>query len=184
MNFELENELRPFLSPDEKLLWTGKPKTGIMFRTMDIFLIPFSLLWCGFAVFWFVMAWSSNAPMPFALFGVPFVIIGLYFVFGRFVYDSLRRQRTVYGITDNRIIIRSGFFNKELKSLNIRTISDLNFKEKAGGSGTIALGPTDFRYAMFNGMYGWSGVKPIPSLEFIPEVRSVYDLIIKIQRSK
>lgn len=43
-NYEIENELRPDLGSDEKLVWTGKPKTGIVFRSSDVFLIPFSIL--------------------------------------------------------------------------------------------------------------------------------------------
>lgn len=28
-NYDIENELKPSLSSDEKLIWTGKPKTGL-----------------------------------------------------------------------------------------------------------------------------------------------------------
>ncbi len=74
----LQSELREHLDRDETLLWTGKPKSGIIFRTADIFMIPFSILWCGFAIFWVIMA--SQGGGIFGLFGVPFVIIGLIFV--------------------------------------------------------------------------------------------------------
>jgi len=62
MNFDIENELRDSLSKDEKLLWTGRPETGLRFRPSDAVLIPFSLMWCGFAIFWESTAFFSSAP--------------------------------------------------------------------------------------------------------------------------
>ena len=181
MNFDIENDLRQTLSRDEKLIWTGRPKTGIVFRSNDIFIIPFSLLWFGFAVFWEYNVIKMGISL-FALFGLPFIAIGLYIFVGRFFLDALKRKNTVYGITDNRIIIKSGLFSKEIKSLNIKTISDLTFKEKADGSGTISIGPTDFRYAMFSGLGYWPGLKLPPSIELIDEVKKVYNILIDQQR--
>lgn len=77
MTQSLQSELRPHLENGENILWTGKPKSGVVYRQADIFLIPCSILWCGFAIFWVIIA--SQAGI-FALFGIPFVIIGLIFV--------------------------------------------------------------------------------------------------------
>ena len=40
------------LNTSEQLLWAGRPPLGLMFRTVEVFLIPFSVLWGGFAIFW------------------------------------------------------------------------------------------------------------------------------------
>lgn len=183
INYEIENELKPTLSADEKLLWTGKPKTGIVFRGSDVFLIPFSLFWAGGAVFWETNVFTTNAPFFFKLWGIPFVLVGLYITVGRFFLDAKKRANTIYGITPDRIIIKTGVFNREIKSINIRTLSDVTFNQKADNSGTITLGPTDFRYTMMQGME-WPGAKQTPSLEFIQDVKSTYDKIIDLQRQK
>lgn len=175
----LQSELRPHLENDESLLWTGKPKTGIVFRTADIFLVPFSIFWCGFAVFWVVMA--SQAGI-FALFGVPFVVVGLFFVFGRFIIDAKQRKNTTYGLTEDRIIIKSGITSQKIKSLNIRTLSDIEYSEKSDGSGTISFGPKNPMMIWGNGMNWWPGMKTNPQLELIPNVRKVYGQIIELQR--
>ncbi len=94
MNFNATTELQKHLDTNEKMIWTGPPKKGIEFRATDIFLIPFSLLWCGFAIFWFTTAISSSAPFFFSMFGIPFIVIGLVFIFGRFIIDAKQRENT------------------------------------------------------------------------------------------
>lgn len=175
----LQSELREHLDKNEHLLWTGKPKSGIIFAPVDIILIPFSMLWCGFAIFWVVMVSQKN--VLFGLFGVPFVIIGLIFVFGRFIIDFKQRKNTIYGITENRIIIKSGVFSKNIRSLNIKTLSDIELSEKSDGTGTISIGPKN-PYAIWgNGMNSWSGMQTNSQLQLIPNARKVYNQIIEIQ---
>ena len=180
---DFQSELREHLNKDERLLWTGKPRDGVVFRGSDIFAIPFSLMWGGFAIFWVVMV-AISASVFFAIFGIPFVVIGLYFIFGRFWVDAKQRENTIYGITENRIIIKSGIFTKEIKSLNIRTLSDISVREKVGGMGTISLGPPT-SYGMWgSGMMWWPGVPKQPCLEFITNVKQVYILIVEQQNRK
>lgn len=181
---DLKTELRQHLNNHENLIWTGQPKTGVVFRTADIFLIPFSLIWCGSAIFWFITAISSDAPIFFSLFGLPFVIMGLLFVFGRFIIDARQRENTIYGITEERIIIKSGIYNKSVKSLNIRSLSNIEYTEISDGSGTISIGSRNPMMLWGNGMNWWPGLKSIPQLDLIPEVRKVYNQIIELQKKK
>jgi hypothetical protein len=70
--------------------------------------VPFSLMWGGFAVFWTVAADAGGAPLPFTLFGLPFFILGLYFILGRFVVKARRKRRTAYGPTEGRALVAIG----------------------------------------------------------------------------
>ncbi len=183
MQQNTQQEITPELDSSEKLLWTGQPRTGVFFRGADAFLIPFSILWCGFAIFWEFMVIRSNAPLLFRLWGIPFVIIGLYFVFGRFWVEALQRKKTFYGLTNERIIIISGLFTRKVKSLSLRNLSEVSLSEKADKSGSITLGPSNPLFAMFGGMT-WPGMGNFlpPSFEMIANAKAVYDLLRNAQR--
>lgn len=105
---DVRRQLTPYLLPDEHLLWTGRPDPAKHFGASDVLLVPFSLLWGGFAIFWMVTALVGGAPVPFALFGLPFVAVGLYFIFGRFIYKANRKRQTVYGLTEGRALVAVG----------------------------------------------------------------------------
>ncbi len=99
--------LQAYLRPGEQLLWCGRPDPRLWFTGADLYLIPFSVLWCGFAIFWEAGASRSGGPL-FAVFGVPFIAIGLYMVAGRFFYKHYRKKQTVYGITTQRALVAAG----------------------------------------------------------------------------
>jgi hypothetical protein len=53
-------------------------------RRADALFIPFSLMWAGFAFFWETMAIRGGAPFFFWLWGIPFILIGVWITVGRF----------------------------------------------------------------------------------------------------
>lgn len=92
------------LQRNERITWAGQAQQGIVFQAKDWFLIPFSLIWCSISFTWIIFA-AQSSPF-FALFGIPFVIIGLILLIGRFFIDSRTRSRTYYAITNERILIK------------------------------------------------------------------------------
>lgn len=187
--------IQQHLQGDERLLWSGQPAAGIRFRKQDIFLVPFSLMWGGFAIFWEVMAVSltfggeqQNEGLPlfaiiFPLFGLPFVIVGLYLIFGRFWVDAKKRKNTLYGITDQRIIILSGLFSRSIKSLNLKTLTDVSMTQKFDGSGDISFGPANPMSMFFIGPWPGSGFARTPCFEMIENVSDVCRIITEVQKN-
>lgn len=147
-----------------------------MLRASDLLMIPFSLMWGGFAVFWEYSVFTSDAPLLFRLWGIPFVLVGLYMVAGRFVVEAWQRAYTDYAVTDERIIIRSGIFRRQMKSLNLRAMGEFSLTENGKGEGTIVFGVSPAGN-MFSGLASWPGVEELPRFDTIPDARKVYEII-------
>lgn len=179
----LRQELSAALEPGEKVLWKGFPRQGLMLRGQDAFMIPFSFVWCGFVVFWEYMAVTSeDASGFFALWGVPFVLVGAYMVVGRFFTDIWTRARTAYAVTDKRILIISGLWRRNIRSLELLGLSEINLTESQDGRGTITFGPTA-GYAQ--SLRGWPGTaqSAVPAFEGIVRPRGVLKTVRDAQRA-
>jgi hypothetical protein len=170
------------LSAGERLLWSGQPRRGIRFRLSDALVIPFSILWCGFAVFWEFSVIDKGAPLFFTIWGIPFVVVGLYMVFGRFFADAWMRERAIYGVTSERIIIIGGLMSRQTKSIQLRTLGEVSLRESADRSGDITFGP---QQPWGNRVRGWPGAgqNASPAFEMVDGVKEVYDLIRRTQKT-
>jgi hypothetical protein len=178
-----QQEINRTLSSGESLLWSGKPRTGFLLRSSDAVIIPFSLVWGGFAIFWEVGVLESNGPGFMQFWGIPFVLVGLYMIFGRFFVDAAIRRGTVYGLTNRRAIIISGLFSRTTTSLPLRTLTDISLREKADRSGTVLLGRPQPYSAWSSGMR-WPGIgqSTTPAFELIPDAKYVHDRLLEAQR--
>ena len=94
---DARQRLEPLLRPGEQLRWTGRPDPKVRFGAADVFLVPFSLLWAGFAIVWETMAITGGSSPFFALWGFPFVLLGLYIVFGRFIIKNAANRTLCTG---------------------------------------------------------------------------------------
>jgi hypothetical protein len=164
------------LRSDERLLWQGRPRGGVRLRAIDLYLIPFSLVWCGII---FSMAGAmllgvkADPASRFLL--IPFVAIGLYMLLGRFFVDAMRRKNTAYGVTGRRAIIVVDFFGRQVQSINLHALPEVSLTEKSDGSGTILFGAQP---SLSWGRYNpWTGAPSQPAFEMIEEVRRVGKLV-------
>jgi hypothetical protein len=167
----------------ERIIWSGRPGQGLLLTGRDGLLIPFSLLWGGFAVFWEATVMRTSAPLLFRLWGVPFVLVGLYLIAGRFIVDAWLRGRTRYALTNQRILIaRSRPFGKFM-ALGIDRVLDVQFSEGARGRGTLRFGqPAPFWGR--GGFAGWSpALDPTPQFLAIDDAQSVFNQIQRAIRS-
>ena len=66
------------LMPAEEVVWSGAPARGLRLRASDAFVIPFSLMWGGFAIFWELQALKTAAPLAARFWGASFVLLGVH----------------------------------------------------------------------------------------------------------
>ncbi len=151
----------------------------------DLYAVPFGLFFFGFAVVWTVVAFRGF-PL-FALFGVPFLLVGAYVAFGRFFVEARQRAKTYYAVTDRRVVVVSGLMSRTVKSLDLRTLHDVSMTEKKNGTGTVDFGGKSGFEKMFGqfGGLGSFGFNPMDSSSFqlIEQPREAYNKVLEAKRS-
>lgn len=167
------------LLPRERILWSGSPAQGLLFTSRDIFLIPFSLVWCGFTIFWTYSAVRKGAPFFFYVWGAMFVCIGLFLVFGRFAFDAWLRRRISYAVTDKRILIMRTAPSSNFTSIDLERLPDIQLTGEGAKRGNLRFGAAASFFG--NSRTGsWSpALDPVPQFLGIEEPSKVFDLIMK-----
>lgn len=166
--------VRGKLYPGESLLWNGKPAKGHFFRKEDLFLIPFSIMWCGFVVFWASNAFKSDAPIFLKLWGIFFVSMGLFFTVGRLLIRRRRENRTSYALTSQRILAK---FGNHIQTLDLCNLPHISVRQRADGTGSIRFGETGYSRRRVSGFgedleQGYSSYSVL-ELRNIPDVNQV-----------
>lgn len=182
-DFQTEtNRFATFGVPPEKIKWRGRPDAGLHFSKADIFMVPFSLLWCGFAIFWEASVLRSDAPPLFRIWGVPFVLVGIYIVIGRFFWDAYSRSNTWYALTDDSALIVRRGLGGGMSSIYLPTVDNLGLDLRADGSGTIYFGAASDLQPGGMGLFGRSTKPDTPAFRYIPDAARVFQQCQNAQR--
>ncbi|MFK7945070.1 MAG: aspartate carbamoyltransferase catalytic subunit [Paracoccaceae bacterium] len=181
---EASHGWQPYLDRTEKVIWEGAPSSGLKFRAADLVQSFFGLFFLGFSIFWVVMAsritsgssGHEGIALFFPLFGLPFVAVGAYLVFGRFFWKSYLRSKTRYALTEKRAIVATNTLRRKLKSYPIGPNTRLDYEP--GAEATIWFaeeerqGSKGRRYTVKHGF------------EYIPDGDNVYRLMRRIQQGE
>lgn len=189
---KMDQLLAKTLQEHERVLWIGQPKQTALFTKEDMFLIPFSVLWGGFAIYWEIIILlgkddnGKGAPLFFILLGLPFALFGFYTIFGRFIYKAWAKKNTFYAITNKRIIVLNK--TKEiLQTTDIRSIPSIRKTIGPNGVGTVKFGKTKIKPALEN--TGMDFLDPfidnrVLAFYDIPDVSKVYKIVHKLKHKR
>ena len=148
---DLYQEIKPFLHPDETVLWTGTPGK-IPASSTSPFLPIFAIFWMSFAIFWTIVATAIGGP--FGLFGLFFIFFGGFIFYNAFFGKRNLLKTAVYAVTDRRAIIithdRNGTNCTEYSFSNL---SSVNLESVNGNTGTIRFAEEQV-YVEYNN--GWN----------------------------
>jgi hypothetical protein len=171
----------------ERVLWTGQPSAKRFFHKEDAFLVPFSLLWGGFALFWeagVAGLWPSGTrshdPWVFGtIWGIPFVLVGQYLIWGRFFYAAWKKKRTYYAVTNQRVITLQNGWTRQMASAYIDTLPTLIKQGSATGIGTLRFSQPDSVWSRGRGWGAWDmmSIGSTPAFMDIEDTDSVYRLV-------
>jgi hypothetical protein len=149
LTLEDQRLLQAEVSSGETVLWTGKPNPRVIFHPSDWFMVPFSFLWGGFAVFWEAGVsglgpWAGKGnPWSFGmLWGIPFVLIGQYLIWGRFFYVAWKKKRIVYALTNERILVVVRPPQQKVISRYLQNVPGIEKEIRSDGIGTLKFGET------------------------------------------
>jgi hypothetical protein len=170
-----------FLNPAEKIIWSGKPRQGLLFRRSDIFFVPFSIIWTVLAVWWELGNVLSDLPFQEKLWGIVMLSVAAYILLLRFLVDLAFRYLTFYALTNQRVLIHTGLLKTTLISLPLADIQEINLDLRKNGRGDIVFGPLDSKAWMQTGG-GWIKMNKqagIPTFELLEDPKPIYKKILE-----
>jgi hypothetical protein len=182
-------ELQSELSSGESFAWAGQPSRKVVFHPQDWFVIPFSLMWGGFAIFWeasvlgFFGAVHTKGVNPvsgfMALFGSPFVLIGQYLIWGRFLYASWKKGRIFYAVTNKRVLVVNRAPFHRVVAAFLQQLPAVEKSVRADGIGTITFGLVPMMYGRRSNQASLDGglSSPIPTFVDVEDAEGVYRIV-------
>jgi hypothetical protein len=150
-------------------------------------------MWGGFAIFWEAgvtgitgFKHGNFTPSFFMLWGIPFVVIGQYLIWGRFFYTAWKKRRILYAITSRRILVVALPPQGKTISCFIKSIPAVDQTIRSDGIGTLKFGPVpDSPFgggrknsASMDGLYLNAGV---PVFVDISDAASVGSIVTDLQ---
>jgi hypothetical protein len=194
INPEARDAIQPELGPGEEILWAGMPTAAVIFHKQDLLLIPFTLLWGGFAIYWELSALGigpftdhrhPNGSRTFGIiWGVPFVLIGQYMIWGRFIYSAWLKTRTYYAVTNSRLIVVQRSWRKQIVSAYIEALPTVVKEDSRDGFGTLRFDNIDYqprRRGQSIGSLDGVTVGTSPNFFDIEDVAAVYRLVLDLR---
>jgi hypothetical protein len=182
-------ELQSELSSGESFAWAGQPSRKVVFHSQDWAMIPFSLMWGGFAIFWEASVLGFPGPMHtkgvnpasgfMALWGIPFVLVGQYLIWGRFLYNAWKKGRMFYAVTNKRVLVVNKARGRNVVAAFLQQLPAIEKSVRTDGIGTITFGLVPMVYSRRSNLGSWDGglSSLVPTFVDVEDAENVYRIV-------
>lgn len=126
--------INSYLEEDEYVLWRGKPGKKNRFSSIDKVMFPFALFWTAFALLLEGSVIMSEAPLIYCVFGVPFVLIGIFLLYSSFFSNVFAKGKTIYVVTNKKLMIK---VDNDIEIYMPDELPPMKIKLYKNGNGTI-----------------------------------------------
>jgi hypothetical protein len=171
----------PMLREGEMIVWTGKPKNGIRLIESDRIFLPMSIILIGFSGFLDYVMIYYQPGIFYIIITLTLNLIAVYTSIGRFILSKMRREKTFYCITSQRILKCINDSPPKWSTLPLKNIEKIEYTQENDGAGFILFGDTNPLFPWLLGSINFSK-EEFPGFEMIPDVKKVYQIIISLLR--
>ena len=175
------NPFASFLKPGERIVWTGKPKQGLLLRDADMIAIPMSIMLLGFALLLDFLVLNFEVRWPVVFFAVTSSAAFVYLGVIRFFTAARRRRHIEYCLTNKRVLLIHGR-KRRLETLPLSQIDKAELTAEKDGSGHVSFGNSNPVWPWLLGTFYFSSAA-IPGFELIPDVEPVFNKLVEQLRS-
>lgn len=168
------------LSPDEYVLWQGKPiKKAFFLKSVFNILLPISIIWVAFDLTGIISIFEEGADTA-AFIMIPFFLLHLlpvWIYLGNIILAFSRYKNTEYVLTNKNLYIGGGIFAQEVTVRPLSYLSNLQTRvglfDKMFHVGSIIVGETEKTNNLLS-----SGIL---SVDFVPDYEDVFKRIQSLQ---
>ena len=143
----LDFKINEHISEGERLLWQGAPAKKMRLLPGERFNIILGIAWTAFSIAWLALAISLNVEAKDAIFlvkilpafGVPFLLVGLYFLAFVPLNIIIFRKGIEYALTNKRALILLRGRRDKLVSFSLTEIENIQFGCDEDGNGYVTF---------------------------------------------
>ena len=105
-------------------------------------------------------------------------------IVGRFLVDARHRAKTIYALTDRRVLIISGLLSQTTTTLPLTSLHEISVRERSDRSGTVTFGPRH-PFGNWNPGMPWPGMgqHQTPSFDMIENAKHIHDQVVEARRA-
>ncbi len=176
----MNDDWKNYLDGDERVLWNQRAGTRIFsFHAHDLFMVPFSLIWLSIVALMLVTFSMHAGSFVFDPILVPFLLVGFYGLFGRFLVDAYARSKTGYALTNKRaLILKKGSLRSQPLANSV-----IEMHLRTGRSGKITFGTKPSVFGL-NNLSIWLGNDGSFTFREIADPAAVYKLARSVQNGE